>query len=187
MLSAATVAHPVGDPRFIAEFTAAEQAARRSGLEWTILRCTDFAANALAWAPQLRRGGVVRGAYPAAVTSTVEERDVAAVTVRALLEPEHAGRAYLLTGPQPLTRAAKVEAIGRATGRELTSPRSRRSRYARACSPPASRPRSPTAGWAPWPTTPASRARPRRRWPTVLGRPARTFAEWATDHAEKFR
>ena len=67
-----------------------------------------LAANALAWVPQIRRGGVVRGAYPGAVTSTVDERDVAAVAVRALLGPEHAGRTYLLTGPEPLTQRDKV-------------------------------------------------------------------------------
>ena len=65
----------------------------------------DYAANALAWAPQIRRDWMVRGAYPGAATSTVDERDGGAVAVRALLEPGHAGQTYLLTGPEPLTPA----------------------------------------------------------------------------------
>jgi uncharacterized protein YbjT (DUF2867 family) len=187
VLSAATVSHPVGDPRFIAEFTAAEQAAQRSGLEWTILRCTDFAANALAWAPQLRRGGVVRGAHAAAVTSTVDERDVAAVAVRALLEPEHAGRTYLLAGPQPLTQAAKVNAIGRATGRELSfaeiTPEQVRQGML-AAGLPAEIPDRLLGSLADYARAPGPSS---TTVGDVLGRPARTFAEWATDHAELFR
>jgi uncharacterized protein YbjT (DUF2867 family) len=112
VLSAATVSFPVGDPRFVTEFSAAEEAAQHSGLEWTILRSTDYAANALAWVPQLRRGDVVRGAYPGAVTSTVDERDVAAVAVRALLGPELAGQTYLISGPEPLTQSDKVREVG---------------------------------------------------------------------------
>ena len=187
VLSAATVAHPVGDPRFIAEFTAAEQAAQRSGLAWTILRSTDYAANALAWAPQIRRDGVVRGAYPGAVTSTVDERDVAAVAVRALLEPGHAGRTYLLTGPEPLTPADKVSRLGRATGRELAfaeiTPEQARQGMLAAGLPAEIPDRllGSLAGYArapgPSSTTVAD----------LLGRPARTFAAWAGDHAEAFR
>ena len=186
VLSAATVAHPVGDPRFIAEFTAAEQAAQRSGLEWTILRSTDYAANALAWAPQLRRGGVVRGAYPGAVTSTVDERDVAAVAVRALVEGGQGGKAYLLTGPEPLTQAAKVAAIGRATGRELgfeeIAPEQVRQGMLAAGLPAEIPDRllGSLAGYARVPG-PASAT-----VAGLLGRPARTFAEWAADHAGAF-
>ena len=49
---------------------------------WTILRCADFAANTLAWAPQIRATGVVRGAYGDAATSTIHERDIGAVAAR---------------------------------------------------------------------------------------------------------
>ncbi|MEU8230916.1 hypothetical protein AB0C12_15085 [Actinoplanes sp. NPDC048967] len=121
------------------------------------------------------------------MTSTVDERDVAAVAVRALLEPEHAGRTYLLTGPQPLTQAAKVDAIGRATGRELSfaeiTPEQVRQGMLAAGLPAEIPDRllGSLAGCArapgPFSTTVAE----------VLGRPGRTFAEWATDHAERFR
>jgi uncharacterized protein YbjT (DUF2867 family) len=187
VLSAATVAHPAGDPRFVAEFTAAEQAAQRSGLEWTILRSTDYAANALAWAPQIRRDGAVRGAYRQAVTSTVDERDVAAVAVRALLEPEHAGRTYLLTGPQPLTQAAKVDAIGRATGRALSfaeiAPEHVRQGML-AAGLPAELPDRLLGSLADYARAPGPSS---TTVADLLGRPARTFAEWAADHAEAFR
>jgi uncharacterized protein YbjT (DUF2867 family) len=187
VISAATVAFPAGNPRFVAEFTAAEQAAQRSGLQWTILRCADFAANALAWAPQIRRAGIVRGAYAQAVTSTVDERDVAAVAVRALLDTGHAGRTYLLTGPQPLTQAGKVHAIGRATGRELTFAQAEPEQIRQgmlAAGLPAEIPDRLLGSLADYARTPGPSS---TTVADVLGRPARTFAEWAADHADAFR
>jgi uncharacterized protein YbjT (DUF2867 family) len=187
VLSAATVAHPAGDPRFIAEFRAAEQAAQQSGLEWTILRCADFAANALAWAPQIQRAGVVRGAYPEAVTFSIDERDIAAVAVRALLEPVHAGRAYLLTGPQPLTQADKVQAIGRAIGRELTFaaiPPEQVRQGMLAAGLPAEIPDRLLGSLADYARTPGPSS---TTVADLLDRPARNFADWAGDHAEAFR
>ncbi|MYT10496.1 MULTISPECIES: NAD(P)H-binding protein [Streptomyces] len=121
-LSAATVERPAGHRRFADEFRAVEEAVRRSGLQWTLLRCADFAANALAWAPQIRATGVVRGAYGDAATSPIHQRDIAEVAVRALTDVHavHKGRAYLLTGPQSLDQRDKVRLIGDAIGRELS-------------------------------------------------------------------
>jgi uncharacterized protein YbjT (DUF2867 family) len=187
VLSAATVSHPVGDPQFVAEFTAAEEAAQQSGLEWTILRSTDYAANALAWAPQLRRGDVVRGAYPGAVTSTVDERDVAAVAVRALLEPGMAGQTYLISGPEPLTQGEKVRELGRAIGRELEfaeiSPEQVREGML-AAGLPAEIPARLLGSLADYARAPGPAS---TSVTELLGRPARTFGGWADDHAPAFR
>src|ERR671933_459384 len=60
------------------------------------------------------------GAYGDAATSTIHERDVAAVAVRALVNPAHAGHSYVLTGPQSLTQRDKVRLIGEAIGKELS-------------------------------------------------------------------
>jgi uncharacterized protein YbjT (DUF2867 family) len=122
-LSASTVEHPADHRRFADEFRAVEEAVRRSGLRWTLLRCADFAANAPAWAPQLRATGVVRGAYGDAVTSPIHQRDIAEMAVRALTDREHAvhaGRTCLLTGPQSPDQRDKVRVIGEAIGRELS-------------------------------------------------------------------
>ena len=50
----------------------------------------------------------------------VDADDIADVAVAALTEPGHAGELYELTGPRLLTFADAVDAIGRATGRDLT-------------------------------------------------------------------
>ena len=120
LLSAVTVEDGGGHKRFADTFKAVEDAAKASGLPWTILRCTDFAANSLAWAPQILATGVVRGAYGNAATSTVHEHDVAAVSARALLDPAHAGHCYILSGLQSLTQRDKVRIIGETIGKQLT-------------------------------------------------------------------
>jgi hypothetical protein len=82
-----------------------ERLMETSGLEWTFLRPGMFASNALGWwAPQIRAGNVVRWPYLAAPTAPIDERDVAAVGVRALCDDGHAGAAYVLTGPQPMSQ-----------------------------------------------------------------------------------
>jgi uncharacterized protein YbjT (DUF2867 family) len=119
VLSAATVQYPAGLARFRQQFQAVEDLAKESGLGWTILRCADFAANTLAWAGQIRATGTVRGAYPQARTSTIDERDIAAVAALALTDAAHTGRTYLLTGEESLSQPEKVAALGAALGRTL--------------------------------------------------------------------
>ena len=59
------------------------------------------------WAPQIRTGDVVRWPYLAAPTAPIDERDIAAVAVRALSEDGHAGAEYVLTGPQSLSQSSR--------------------------------------------------------------------------------
>ena len=47
LLSAVTVEYPAGEARFADAFKAAEDAVQGCGLDWTLLRCADFAANVL--------------------------------------------------------------------------------------------------------------------------------------------
>ena len=81
-LSAVTVQYAAGYRRFADAFKAVEDTVKASGLQWTFLRSADYAANTVAWAPQIRSASVVRGAYGGAATSTIHERDVAAITAR---------------------------------------------------------------------------------------------------------
>lgn len=69
--------------------------------------------------PQIRAGDVVRWPFLAVPTAPIDERDVAAVAVRALCEDGHAGAEYVLTGPQSLSQAAQVSTMWCATGRSL--------------------------------------------------------------------
>ncbi len=94
----------------------------RSGLEWTVLRANTIASNTLGWAEQIRATGVVRGPEIAA-TAVVHEGDIAAVAVRALTEDGHVAAKHVLTGPEVLSRADQVAAIGAADARRRPAAR----------------------------------------------------------------
>ncbi|MEU0026680.1 NAD(P)H-binding protein [Streptomyces sp. NPDC006335] len=187
LLSATTVEHPAGEARFAARFRQAEELVTASGLDWTVLRLADFAANALAWAPQIRAGDVVRGAYGGAATSPVHETDVAEVAVRALRGEFGAGAVHTLTGPGSLDQFEKVRLIGAALGRslsfeELPPQQVRRGMLAQGLPEEVpDRLLGSLADYAvrPGPTTGTVGE--------LLGRPALTFGDWARDNAPAFR
>jgi uncharacterized protein YbjT (DUF2867 family) len=163
-----------------------EDLIEKSGARWTVLRPGPFALNCRNWwAPQIRNGDVVRWFHGAAQTAAVHERDIAAVAVRALCEERHDGRDYILTGPESLTQREQLAIIGDSIGRPLAFEE---------VSPDAAR-REVIAAW---PTAVAdmllsayAAAVDRPALVTsateeVTGTPARTFREWATDHAADF-
>jgi uncharacterized protein YbjT (DUF2867 family) len=86
---------------------------------YTFLRSSGFAANTLAWAPQLRSSDTLRWIFPQARRSLVHEADLAAVAVQALTSSEHQGQAYHLTGPAQLTQAEQLAILGSVLGRSL--------------------------------------------------------------------
>ncbi|GAA1710701.1 NAD(P)H-binding protein [Fodinicola feengrottensis] len=157
---------------------------RRSGLEWTFIRPSTFAANALWWAPQIRAGDIVRGAYGQVAMPMLHEADIAAVAVRALLDGRHAGAVYDLTGPELVAQADQVRLIGEAIGRPLRWEEVDRPR-ARAQMVADDFPESfvdvlfdAYEQMVPVPITNTVQE--------VAGRPARTFLTWARDHAADF-
>jgi uncharacterized protein YbjT (DUF2867 family) len=187
LLSAVTVEDGGGYRHFADQFKAIEDAVKASGLQWTILRCTDFASNTRAWAPQIRSNAIVRGAYGDAATSTIHERDIAAVAVRALVDASHVGHTYVLTGPQSLTQREKVRKIGEAIGRELSweeiSPQQVREGMI-AQGVPADVPDRMLGYLADRVQQPGPSSDTVAQ---ILGRPALTFADWAAEHAADFR
>jgi uncharacterized protein YbjT (DUF2867 family) len=187
LLSAVTVKYPAGEARFAGDFKAAEDVVKGCGLDWTLLRCADFAANALAWAPQIRQAGVVRGAYGDAATSSIHERDITAIAALALASPAHAGHSYVLTGPQSITQRDKVRLIGEAIGTELSfqeiSPQHvRRAMITQGL--PEEIPDRLLGSLAHYARRPGPSSGTVQQ---VLGRPALTFAQWAADHAPAFQ
>lgn len=187
VLSATTVEHPAGEPRFAAGFKAAEDLVKDSGLDWTILRLADFAANALAWVPQIKGGDVVRGAYAGAATSPIHEADIAAVAVQALVDDSHAGSILTLTGPQSLDQSEKVRLLGAAIGRplsfqEIPPEQVRQGMLAQGL--PEEVPARLLGSLADYAVNPGTTT---GTVAAVLGRPALTFADWARDNAAAFR
>ncbi|MEV0145610.1 MULTISPECIES: NAD(P)H-binding protein [unclassified Nonomuraea] len=96
-----------------------ETAVRESGLAWTFLRPNAFMSNALRWLPQLRAGNVVKDAFGGVPIASVDPYDIAAVAVRALLDPGHEGRIYPLSGPERLLPAQRLAVLAGVLGRDL--------------------------------------------------------------------
>ncbi|MEU3566785.1 NAD(P)H-binding protein [Kitasatospora sp. NPDC006786] len=90
-----------------------------SGMAWTVLRPTQFASNALWWAPAIRERGTVRVPYADTGLPTIHPADIAAVARVALTGPGHRGRVYALTGPERVTARQQVAAIAAALGRTV--------------------------------------------------------------------
>jgi uncharacterized protein YbjT (DUF2867 family) len=170
-----------------ARHSAIEDVLTSCGLQWVILRPGMFAANTIGqWAAQVRAGTVVRGPYPASTDAPIHERDVAEVSVRALLGDDLAGKRLRLTGPQSLTRAEMVAIIGDVIGRpldyeEIPPEAARRSLAQRGLPEPLID--AMLSMWAESVGRPAITTTDQEE---VLGRPARTFAEWVADHAAAF-
>jgi uncharacterized protein YbjT (DUF2867 family) len=164
-----------------------ERLIEESGMEWTFLRPGGFATNTLGWAPQIRAEGVVRWMYGAAARSLIHERDIAAVAIHALTQDGHAGAKYVLTGPETLTQVEQVHAIGAAIGRPLrfeeVSPDTVRQLMI-AQGMPASLVEAIISGHAAMVSNPEPVTRTVEE---LTGTPARTYQEWATDHADDFR
>jgi uncharacterized protein YbjT (DUF2867 family) len=166
----------------------AEDAAASSGLEWVSLRPSAFAINTLfAWGDQIRACDVVRYVYAAFQESPIHERDLAEVTAHALLSDDLLGRRVELTGPQSLSHADMVAIIGDVIGRPL--------RYQEI--PPQAAKEGMRQRGFPAPFVDALMARyaahlAQPQHPAthevekILGRPARTYAEWVADHAVAF-
>lgn len=164
-----------------------EDAVRAGGMQWTLVKPSEFMANARDdWQEAIRTEGVVREFYGNARSARVHEGDIAAVAVEALLGEGHHGRSYSLTGPEVLTRREAVRAIAAAIGKEipfveLTEDEARRNWrdqgydegsmdfFVQMAKNP------PKAGYTVLPTV-----------EQVLGRPARAFSDWACEHREEF-
>ena len=165
-----------------------EGAAIASGLEWVSLRASSFAVNTLrAWGAQIRAGDIVRYPYAGFAEALIHEQDLAGVAAHALRTDELVGQRPVLTGPQSLTHQQLVAIIGEVLGRPL--------RYQEL--PPQAAKQGMIAQGLPEPFVEALLARYARgvgqaasvsgEVERILGRPARTYAEWVTDHAADFK
>ncbi|MGR6917482.1 NmrA family NAD(P)-binding protein [[Actinomadura] parvosata] len=182
-----------------------EPALRTSRLEWTFLQPVQFMANALTdWAGPLRATGRVREPYGDRKSPPIDEHDIGAVAATVLTQDGHAGRSYHLTGPEVLTARAMVAILAEATGRdlrfdELTPDQVRREWVAEGRRPDLSLFRAFSevdgAGQADLVEmllrlygTPNELATTLTGdVERVTGRPPRTFAQWAAEHAHHFQ
>lgn len=165
---------------------AIERPLAASGLTCTFLRPDTFAGNASTWRRTIRDTGTVALPYPDSVQVPIHERDIADVAVVALTTDRLDGAAPLLTGPERITLREQVAAIGAATGRELTvveqTVPAARAHYGEFLPP-----RFVDVIIDAWRDSVGATPRISPAVREITGRPGRTFAEWAADHAGEFR
>lgn len=177
-----------------------EQAVMASGLAWTIVRPGEFASNALLiWGPSIRAHRRVVEPFPEQAGNPIHERDIADVIVADLLDPQRRGRIDTIVGPQTLTKREQVAAIAAAIGQEITlqevTPEQARAFYRQqggfaaanadflfgfesydgvqgAVDEPHDTSVDPAGAYA--------------TLAEVLGRPGRSYGQWARDHASDF-
>jgi uncharacterized protein YbjT (DUF2867 family) len=91
-----------------------------TGVPYTFLRPNGFMQNMVNYnAPTIKTQDAFYGSEGDGRVSHIDVRDVAAVAVKALTEDGHAGKAYILTGPEALTNSAIARILSDELGREI--------------------------------------------------------------------
>ena len=97
-----------------------EKAIESSGMAWTFLRPNSFMQNVETFMTEtIKSEAAFYSASGGAKISHVDVRDIAAVAVKALTEPNHAGKAYTLTGPEALTYDEFASELSKAFGHTI--------------------------------------------------------------------
>ncbi|MFS8204362.1 NmrA family NAD(P)-binding protein (plasmid) [Streptomyces sp. CWNU-52B] len=159
-----------------------------SGVPHTLLRANAYMQNALAWAPEIAKTGGFGSAAGNGRTGLLDARDVAAVAAEIAATPTaHVGKTYWLSGPQSISNDDVAAVLSRLLARTVTyrglSFEEHKDAMIRAGVPERiahmnAQAFSLTAeGDAEWVTQDV---------PTLLGRQARSFEQFAADHAASF-
>jgi uncharacterized protein YbjT (DUF2867 family) len=183
--SKASADSPIARRRWQTEIEAGLAA---SGIPHTLLRSNAYMQNVLMLAPAIAQTSSFGSAAGKGRTGMVDARDVAAAAAQIASSPaEHAGQTYWLSGPEPISNydvaAVLSELLSRTiTYREISFEENRDAMIRAGVPAPIAEMNaqafSLTAeGDAEWITEDV---------PALLGRPGRTFEQFAADHAAAF-
>ncbi|WP_406274123.1 NAD(P)H-binding protein [Actinacidiphila glaucinigra] len=163
-----------------------EEPVTESGLEWTLLRPGGFNSNTLQWAEMVRAQRMVGAPFGDVALPTIDPADIAEVAAAALRDAGHVGRVYELTGPAPISPRQQAMAIADALGEPVRFVEQSRAEA-----------RAQMLQFMPEPVVEATlgilgtpKAAEQRVSPDVeqvLGRPPRTFAQWAARNIAAFK
>ncbi|MFD8630504.1 NAD(P)H-binding protein [Streptomyces sp. NPDC059533] len=162
-----------------------ERALADSGLTRTFLRPDAFAGNALAWARSIGRSEPVRLAYPDAHIAPIHPEDIADIATEVLTGGLPTGRPLTLTGPESLTFREQLAVLSDVIGRPIPVEHITRAEAERQMGAhmPAPMVGSLLDLWEAACHGPAAIA---DTTATLLGRPGRTFRQWAEENAAHF-
>lgn len=100
----------------------AERAVRESGRPWTVLRPSWFMqvfTDPRFYGGRVAETGELPFSSGGSTVAWIDTRDIAAVAERALLDEQHDGQVYELSGPEALTLSRTAELLAQATGRPV--------------------------------------------------------------------
>ncbi|WP_406270466.1 NAD(P)H-binding protein [Nocardia sp. NBC_00881] len=166
--------------------TLSERAVRASELAWTFLRPRSFMSNSLRWLPQLAVGDVIRVQFPDVRVGAIDPADIAAVAATALTDGGLDGQVLELTGPQALLPADQIAVLAAALDRPLVA--HGLSNEETKAELTATMPREYVDAFLDFFAD--GTLDEATLYPTVeqvIGRPPRTFEQWATAHADAFK
>lgn len=146
-------------------------------------------SNTMFWAEEIRSEGVVREPFANVAHYVIHEADIAAVAAAALTGQGHAGKDYLLVGPEGLTVPQQVEILSRELDRairyeELTEAQAKDRMRGMGMSEETI---DFIVGWNSDQDNEERLAAEAADIEAITGRPPRTFADWAADRAADFR
>lgn len=91
-----------------------------SGIPTTLLRPKNFMQNFSNFLAGMIKGGTFYSSQGQGRIPFIDVRDIAAVAAEVLKHPAaHAGRAYVLTGPEALTNQEALDILGKTLGRTI--------------------------------------------------------------------
>ncbi|ONI89249.1 NmrA family transcriptional regulator [Saccharothrix sp. ALI-22-I] len=163
-----------------------EDAVKQSGLEWTVLQPGGFDSNTFAWAGMIRAQRVAAAPFADVELPTIDPDDIAEVAAVTLREAGHGGSTYVLTGPAPISPRRQVAAIADALGEPVRFvEQTRDEAHAQMVRFMPERVVEATLDILGTPSAAEQRVSPDVE--RVLGRPPRTFAEWAARNVAVFK
>jgi uncharacterized protein YbjT (DUF2867 family) len=162
-----------------------EAAVRDGGVAWTILRSSGFMSNTLQWVEPVRAGDVVRAPFADVPIAVIDPYDIAAVATVALLESGHEERTLRLTGPEALRPAERARILGEVLGRDIRF-EAQSDDEAHAEMSAAMPAKYVEAFFSFYVEGKLDESVVLPTVAEVCGRPPRTFAQWAADHAGAF-
>lgn len=163
-----------------------ERTVRQSGLGWTLLQPNTFMTNTFQWLPQMRQGEVIRAPFPNVRVATIDPDDIGAVAAVALTSDSSEGHAYRLSGPESLSPADRVAILSEVLGRDLRfeAQTNDEARAEMSAEMPAE---YVDAFFRFFVDGDLDESAVLSTVQELTGRPPRTFAAWASAHADAFR
>lgn len=165
-----------------------QQQVQESGMAWTFVQPGFFMQNLLMYTQSIREKGEFYMPLGEGKVGWIDARDIAAVAARALTAPGHENRAYPVTGPQALSGAEVAAALSAVAGRPvryvaITLQQAKQAMTGMGMPEPLVDAMNELYALAPL----GHLAAVLDTVQTVTGKPARTFGEFAKDHAAAFR